>query len=81
MTMNDYLDAEKSGLLIACASPRRAGHLSPFSNAAVVTQLLAIRDNHPQWRTNRREDGVIASHAYAATLKTRASQFQDSVET
>lgn len=46
----------------------RQSRLSPYASAAIVTQLLAIYDKHPQWRTNRRENGVIASHAYEEVL-------------
>ncbi len=42
---------------------------APPVHAGLVAQLLSIRDNHPQWRRLRREDGVIAAHAYAVQLK------------
>jgi hypothetical protein len=39
------------------------------AHSGVIVQLLSIRDDHPQWREIRREDGVIAAHKYAAQLK------------
>ena len=35
----------------------------------LIVQLLSIRDHHPQWRTLRREEAAIASHAYTAQMK------------
>ncbi|MES2907156.1 MAG: hypothetical protein V4691_09090 [Pseudomonadota bacterium] len=63
---------QTEGKLTVLYEPPRTTRLSPFADAALVVQLLAIRDNHPQWRTNRREDGVIAAHAYEATLAMTA---------
>lgn len=68
MQPNNAIFPDRSEL-IALERQSRSTRLSAFADAAIVAQLLAIRDNHPQWRNRCRENGVIAAHAYAAQLK------------
>lgn len=54
------------GALIPLSPYERAPRFSWPVDAGLIVQLLSIRDQHPQWRNFRREDGVIAAHKYAA---------------
>lgn len=57
------------GELIVLPPRKPAALRTRHADAGLIVQLLSIRDNHPQWRKLKREDGVIAAHKYAAQLK------------
>lgn len=65
MAILEEADGREGGALIALGPrPLRRTRLSPHASPLVVTQLLAIHDNHPQWRRNRRLDEVSVTEAY-----------------
>jgi hypothetical protein len=71
-------EARQAGTTVARVEPPRATEGGRFTaprrpEAALIAQLLATRDDHPQTRARRRAEPREAARAYAAAPPRRAA--------